>query len=355
MKKRIRLIAGIAILCLLLAIGITFSVLEYQRHPSQNKEAFSSLEKTKEVILFIGDGMGFNEVKTTEIRKQHSMSFSSFPVQGKVSTCSLALFTPTDSAASASALATGRKYNNGEIAWHHSKDISSISEYAKSLGKGVGIVTTDSLSGATPAAFSSHAKKRGDTNTIIHSQIESNIDLFLGAGRDTYLAYQSSFEEAGYRFFTSKEELTSESQKRIGTFSKVGYDDSLDEPTLKTLTRYAILSMEEQCPNGYFLMIEGAHIDKMSHDNNLEEMMNYLDGFSSSVREAIDLLEDKDYTVMVTADHETGKMSEAGIYHSKGHTSADVPYYIKSSKPWPTKFPKKIDNTAVYQILLKLL
>lgn len=71
------------------------------------------------------------------------MIFESFDYQGYMTTFSNAIFSPTDSAAAATAMATGQKVNNGEISKHKNENLLTISEYAKSLNKGIGIVTTD--------------------------------------------------------------------------------------------------------------------------------------------------------------------------------------------------------------------
>ena len=89
-------------------------------------------------------------------------------------------------------------------------------------------MTTDTLSGATPAAFSAHAKDRGDKATIIDCQINSDIDIFLGAGLTTwdgddvnYDMYRTQFEEKGYTFCDAYSELNLDSSKVIGAFSEI--------------------------------------------------------------------------------------------------------------------------------------
>ena len=113
--------------------------------------------------------MGENHIKISSLFLDVEPIFNSFNKDGYVTTFSKNLFIPTDSAAAATALATGKKVNNKEIAYHKGEYIDSISDYAKSQGYGVGIVTTDSLAGATPAAFSSNASNRSNTDEIINS------------------------------------------------------------------------------------------------------------------------------------------------------------------------------------------
>lgn len=326
-----------------------------------NKNDYSFLEgKSNKVVLFIGDGMGENHIKVSSLFLEKEPIFSSFGKDGYVSTFSKQLFIPTDSAAAATALATGKKVNNREIAYHKNEIIDSISDYAKSLGYGVGIVTTDSLDGATPASFSSNAKDRSNTEEIIASQLQSNIDLFLGSGYDIYANYKDNFREKGYNFISKYSELTLTNKKLIGAFSKINnYNTDNNLPTLPILTEYAINYFENNFPNGYFLMIEGAHIDKMSHDNNIFEMIKYFDEFNNSIKIAYEKLSSKaNASIIVTSDHETGKLQYTEnvtsisnkLYKSSGHTSRKVKYFMYNKNNIFDKVNKKIDNTDIYKI-----
>ena len=73
----------------------------------------------------------------------------------------------TDSAASGTALSSGYKTNNGFVGMTPEKEaLRSIAEEARDSGRSVGIITTDSLTGATPAAFSAHVPSRGMASEI---------------------------------------------------------------------------------------------------------------------------------------------------------------------------------------------
>lgn len=328
-----------------------------------NKPAkYVNLLPANKCVLFIGDGMGENHIKNAEAYLGKKMCFNDFEKQGYVVTDSLDLFGPTDSAAAASAMATGKKYKNSSIAYDN-KNIQSISEYAKSIGLGVGIITTDDLSGATPAGFSAHAKKRGDTIDIILSQIESKVDLFLGSGYNTYYPYKEQIEEKGYKFINNLSELKMTNEKILASFENVSYHNNNDYcPTLLDLVKYAYSYFEYNFPNGYFLMIEEAHIDKRSHSNELFSMINHVNVLDEAVSFMYQALQNDNYFLMVTADHETGKLDynvnietyNNNMFHSKGHTSRNVPYYISSSQNI-TCITKIIDNTEIYQIYYELI
>lgn len=357
----ITLILAFVLICSTVLGCIIFTLSSRKK----NDFDFSSLNgSVTKAVLFIGDGMGENHIKNTEEYYGEAAFMTSFNTKGYVTTYSNAVFSPTDSAAAGSALSTGKKFDNGEIARHNGKDVQTISEIAKSRGLGVGIITTDSLSGATPSAFSSHANNRGDEDDIIKGQISSGINLFLGAGKSAYTKYESSFTGVGYTFITDYSNLSAADGKIIGSFSSVVSENGTNaSPTLEMLTEFALDYFEENFPDGYFLMIEGAHIDKKSHSNEVFEMMKYLKSFDNSIRLAYNKLQSQNSLLLVTADHETGglkyesdknKISNS-LYTRSSHSSKNVPYFlhIKPNKPIDVNsvFKKTVDNTDVFKII----
>ena len=345
---------------------IILSTIVISRNIKTIKNDYSFLEgKSNKVVLFIGDGMGENHIKISSLYLDKEPLFNSFSKNGYVSTFSKQLFLPTDSAAAATAMATGKKVNNKEISYHKGNKIETISEYAKNLGYGVGVITTDNLFGATPASFSAHAAKRNNTDEIIASQLSSNIDLFLGSGYDTYINYREKFEENGYDFISKYSNLNITDHKILGSFTKINnYDTDNNLPTLPKLTEFAIDYFEENYPNGYFIMIEAAHIDKESHDNNIFEMINYFDEFNNSINVAYEKLSNEsNASIIVTADHETGKLTNTEnvfninnkLYKSKGHTHKKVKYYMYNKRNIFNEVDKNIDNTDIYKICKSLI
>ena len=126
--------------------------------------------------------------------------------------------------------------------------------------------------------------------------------------------------------------------------------------------------METNFPDGYFLVIECGHIDKMSHNSNIFEMMEYLENFDKAINDTYETLkEDENCTIIVTSNHETGGLNYNGeakddinsmdlITHD-GHTLVDVPYYIHFGNDEMNNYflPDIIDNTDIYKICKALL
>lgn len=367
LRKRTKIIVAILSILMLIAVSVlgAFIGIKVQRKNQQNTMDFSSLvSSANKTVLFIGDGMGENHIKVASAFYEKEMFMTSFEKKGFVSTFSNSLVSPTDSAAAASALATGQKFDNKEVSRHNGIDVETISEIAKKTGIGVGIVTTDSLDGATPASFSSHANRRGDSDEIIKGQIESQIDLFLGAGKNTYDNFQSEIEGKGFAYSSNLNEFSFAQRRVFGSFESVVSKDGTNlTPTLEMLTEFAIDFFETNFPNGYFLMIEGAHIDKKSHSNQIFEMVEYLNSFDQSIKLAHDKLSAQNgVSIIVTADHETGGLQfnnqtkeqiSNSLYTRTGHSSKDVPYFIffKPSKDVDLQTLKsKIDNTDIFKL-----
>ncbi len=366
MKKQKYKIGLYCLLMISIFCIVFFSAIFINRKVITTRYAFTDLyQQSSKVILFIGDGMGENHIEVAKEFLDKKMVFENFSYQGKMSTFSKSLFLPTDSAASATALATGTKVKNGSVSKKEDKNLEIITEYVKKLDKGVGIVTTDSLVGATPAAFSSHANNRSDTKDIIEGQINSNIDLFLGAGVASYASYKEVFVEKNYLFTNDFGELSVEDEKIFGVFEEISnYNHQDTKPTLPKLVSFAIDFMEANFSNGYFLLVEAAHIDKMSHAKDILKMISYLDELNNAVDEATKkTINQDDIAIIVTADHETGKLAipngqdiNSHLYKSKSHTKRKVKFFIQlPNNQKIQRFPSQIDNTDIYKICYQLI
>lgn len=320
-------------------------------------------QEIKNVILIIGDGMGENHVENavTYFELEQPSFFDGRT--GNLATKS-ADNEVTDSAAAATALATGNKVNNGEVARHDGKDLTSISELAKKAGKRVGVVTTDTLDGATPAAFSSHANNRSNSLDILRGQAVSGIDLFMGESSSTYTFYSSLFEENGYTLHFSQTGLENylQCEKLFVTLPNIRsqYAPNCEHHfQLKDMAAFAVEYLNND--DGYFLMIEGAYIDKYSHSNLLQEAMCETRSLFDTVEYLRGVVGD-DTAIIITADHETGKLEKGAtmyemsddLYGSSSHTNRDVPLFVHNFN-LQIKDNKTPQNTVVFDICKKLL
>ena len=362
------------VLALIISVSVVFGItvggIRLHRLNLSERYNFDYLMGgANKVILFVGDGMGDNHIKATEAYYEREMFFTSFKKHGHVSTASLDVLKSTDSASVATAFATGKKVHNKEISTLNTKELPNITEYLKSIGIGVGLVTTDILYSQTIAAYSSHTTDEANVNEIIVDQIRSDVDLFLGSGKSAYSAYKEVILANGYSYYNNHSKIDITKNKVFGVFNSAEEEKTNETiPSLDVLTNTAINFMETNYPDGYFLVIECGHIDKMSHNANIFDMMKYLYNFDKAIKDAYDLLKnDESVSIIVAANHETGGLSYNGetkdqinsmdlITHD-GHTLVDVPYYIYFGNDKINQYflPEVIDNTDIYKICKALL
>jgi alkaline phosphatase len=166
----------------------------------------SSTDCPKNIILIIVDGGGFNHIDAADYYtdgKKGSQPYEKFPVKLAVTTYPAGgSYEPkktaenfnyvrsgfTDSAAAATALATGVKTNNGEIGLNvNGQKIENVIEKCEKLGMSTGVVTTVPISHATPAGFVAHKKSRNGYDEIAREMInESRLNVLFGCGNPLF-------------------------------------------------------------------------------------------------------------------------------------------------------------------------
>jgi len=298
----------------------------------------------KNVILLIGDGMGFNHIEWMEEEYgiDEAYMFSMTDSHGKSQTRS-SNSPVTDSAAGATALSCAVRTNNGAIGVFAQDSFGvayvpmNLSELAHSYGKMTGIVTSDTNHGATPGGFSAHVYDRDEGEEITRQQIEeSDLDLIWSASSG--LVNDEYANEYGWTLIDTLAEFEAleEGTRSFGQFAGEIWNENTgaDSPNLSTLTTKAIDMLDDD-EDGFFLMVEGAHIDKHSHSNNEEGMKIAAKEFDMAVKAAIEYAKaDGDTLVVITADHETGAIKPDGDsfkFTSGSHSAADVPLLVYGS------------------------
>ena len=316
----------------------------------------------RNVIFFIGDGMGFEHVKAAGMYangQEGTLSFENFAYQGQLTTHP-ADFSITDSAAAATAIATGEKVNNGVISVALPGDgleLQTLLEYFKAQGKMTGLLSTAYISHATPAAFGAHEPSRNNYTQIVNdyfSQTRPNL-LLGGANSSVSGMTEAKAQGAGYTVLSDRAGLealdtniytdqdnTFISGQFPGPDSHMPYEYSqsgeyADLPHLAEMTATALDILDNDA-DGFFLMVEGGRIDHAAHDNRIEDVVFETVAFDEAVRQAIDWAAGRsDTLIVVTADHETGGLTvlqsngqgtfPTVSFSSSGHTAANVPIY----------------------------
>lgn len=296
-------------------------------------------QQAKYVFYFIGDGMGLNQVNTTEMylgEKQgrigtEPLCFASFPVAGMATSYS-ATNSITDSSAGGTALATGVKTYNGAIGVDANKErVMSVAERAKRAGKKVGVTTSVSIDHATPAAFYGHQPDRSMYYEIALQLPEAGFDFYAGSGflkpartfdkKDAPSIYPI-FEQAGYTIARGLDEYKAKAdgagkmilmQKEGANSSSLPYaiDRSEGDLTLAQITESAIDFLSRDNKKGFFLMVEGRKIDWACHSNDPATMVKEVIDMDNAVRVAYEFYKKhpKETLIVITADHETGGLA----------------------------------------------
>jgi len=359
----------------------------------------SGPRRVKNVILFIGDGMTIaNRTAArvlskgiTEGKYQGRLAFDDMPSTAMIGTSGSDSLI-TDSANSMSAYTTGHKTAVNAMGVYVSRasdnlshpKVETIAELIKRKTKmSVGIVSDAELQDATPGAMVAHTRRRADKQYIADQLLASKAEVILGGG-SAYFYPQSSkgskrkdennlvetFKADGYQVALTKQELIAASEnkntkKLFGVFHPDNMDGSLDrlflkkntvpqypnQPDLTEMTQSAIDVLSRN-PNGFFLMVEAALIDKFNHPLDWERAAFDTIMLSNAVQVAKDFAKTHpDTLIIVTPDHtHSGSISGVVNDDKSGPLREKVGIYADAGYPNYPKadiqgYPNKIDVT----------
>jgi alkaline phosphatase len=318
----------------------------------------------RNVILLIGDGMGQAHRFAAQLLaagRNGRLAMDRLPYLGQMGTTSAdAMSFVTDSAAAATAIATGAKTFNGSVSIdQNGRELTTILELARASGRSVGLVSTCQITDATPAAFAAHVPHRADQSEVARQYIDRNrVDVILGGGAAHWYPWGATLppaltadascrgigadgdlvalaRETGYEFVADATGLCASLDQRrrkpggplLGLFaaqeffvqSAEGFGAVYDPPVALADLTSAAIEILDQNPRGFFLMVEESAIDRMAHRNNAPLMLKGVLELDRAVQVALAFADRApDTLVVVTADHECGGLAVAG--------SQDQPY-----------------------------
>jgi alkaline phosphatase len=366
------------------------------------RSAQPSSGSAKNVILMISDGCGYNHIQATDYYRGSAAVYETFPVQLGMTTYPFGSseqpggYDParmwqdfdystgsltTDSAAAATALASGVKTLNGAIAVDpDGTPVETVTERAESLGKATGIVTTVPWSHATPAVFASHAQSRDDYAAIARQMIQdSTVDVIMGAGNpdfdnngdpavndalyvggdalwgaltDSDPATPAVADADGdgspdpWTLLQTKADFAQLATAKVtptrvcgtaqvyGTLQQSREGSALADPftvplnttvpDLATMVKGALNVLDED-PDGFFLMVEGGAVDWASYFGETGRMIEEQSAFDEAVDAVVKWVLDhggwEQNLLVVTADHETGMLWGTGSGGLSGATA----------------------------------
>jgi alkaline phosphatase len=314
--------------------------------------AIPAADEPLSIILMIGDGMGFNHVelaRLVEVGEYGSLNMQNSDWNASSTTYS-ANAAVTDSAAAGTALATGTKTNNGVVGEDPSLNpLETILEYAQTLNKSTGVVSTCYIVDATPASFMTHTSNRGNYLDIAQQIVDSNVEVLLGGGTIYFNGSQiSTMVSNGYSVVYNRTDLANvASGKVFGLFASDYMDYEYDrdysvQPSIAEMTNKSI-ELLSQDPDGFFLMVEGGKIDLAAHAT--DKVRDALDtiAFDKAVAVAKEYVEAHSNTILiVTADHET-----MGLVVQSHNLSSELPGNLPTEAERRTLRAERASNVTV--------
>lgn len=304
----------------------------------------------RNVVVLQGDGMSIAHrelVRLATLGQDGELAMDSLPVAGWVHTDPAdPEATVTDSAAAATAFATGvRTYNGAVGVDRYGRPVTSLLEEARASGRATGLVTTSQVTDATPAAYGAHVRDRDDQSVIARQYLlRSRPDVVLGGGEDWWLPagdpgawpdnpatdpteesrgtqgdLVAKAERLGYEHVSTAAELAaSRSPKLLGLFANeemfehrnegegAVYDPSVPLPAMTTKA----LEVLSEDPEGFFLVVEEEGVDEMAHHNNAHLTITAGQALDAAVQVVLEFAaENPDTLVLVVGDHETGGLA----------------------------------------------
>ncbi|MEU8789215.1 alkaline phosphatase [Streptomyces sp. NPDC048643] len=377
----------------------------------------------KNVIFINGDGMGAAARQAARLHLTGPggrLAMDKLPVSGQLTTePDDPKAVVTDSAAAATAWATGEKTYNGAISVDvDGNPLATLGQQAKAAGKATGLVTTAQVTDASPAAFFSNTANRSAQDEIARQYIEvSKPDVILGGGEDWWLPAGSAgafkdqpaedpseaskgtkgdlvkkARKAGYAYVNSADQLSrAKNGKLLGLFANEEMFQQRSEGQgdvyspvvgLSTMTGKALGTLDKN-KKGFFLMVEEEGVDEFAHANNGARLLQSMQELEKTVAVArAYVATHSDTLLVITGDHETGGLaveeSDAADESGTGVSAEDGPFSIRGSEKnfyidWTTsghtgvdvpvtavgplsdRFTGKHPNTHVYDVLSQAL
>jgi alkaline phosphatase len=326
MKKRLRRLLTTT----LAAVAIVLVAASLIKSP-----AGQAPSAPKYIFIFLADGGGTTQMEITRqynryIHNEGVAIIDKIIKQGTLGllTTHAGDFLSTDSAAAATALASGCKGKNAVLSICADGSVPrTVMEVAKEKGMRVGLVTNAPIYDASPAAFISHVENRRNYSAILDQYLKMAPDLLLGGGRDYFLPKGQvggerkdevdlikAFVSKGYQYVSDKNELERIKQgKVLGLFSLQDMSFEIDrdkktEPSVYDMTEAAIRVLNNGNSRGFVVFIESENVDTAGHLNDVASVIHDYREFDRAVGLAYEFYRNhpQETLILVTADHETG-------------------------------------------------
>jgi alkaline phosphatase len=336
--------------------------------PTSEQDVADGVNTPKNIIMIVSDGMGpayttayrnymdnpdTPEVETVILDEFFVGNASTYPapVSGYV----------TDSAAAATALASGVKSYNGAIGVDVNKQpVQSVMQLAKRQGMRTGLAVTSQIVHATPAAYVAHNESRQNYNAIADNFFDNRVnghfvaDVMLGGGRQYFEREDrdvtAEFIDNGYQYVDTYNKLATlpAGSNVLGLFAPVALPWVLDDKRqnrLAYMTQNAIKHLEND--KGFFLLVEASQVDWAGHVNDIAAAMGEMHDLDLTLQYLKDYVKTHpDTLVVLTADHSTG-----GLTVGANGKYLWEPEWLKNLAASPSSIAKELanqDNAITY-------
>lgn len=299
------------------------------------------LIRPKNIIIFVADGMGFAHLSLARAMNNNTSrkpAWDRFTAFGWHHPHPIGSYL-TDSAASATAFATGVDTRNGAIGVDaDGKPVTNLYEIADQHGYRTGIVTDSFIWDATPAAFVTHADNRSDATNILNQLAASKLEVLFGelenAGKGGVPSWDNTVKLLEERFTMLGADLGNQQQmkgsnthssKPIAAIFKIGQiKDLQSNPTLGKMTEKALKHLSSD-KRPFLLLVESEEPDSASHGNNTKRLIRGMASIEYSLNLILDFIEKNNNTLVIfLSDHETGGL----VLGSKGSNKKIKPLWV---------------------------
>jgi alkaline phosphatase len=320
----------------------------------------------KNIIVIVSDGCGLSLQTLSRWYKGDDLQVDQMTA-GSVKTWA-ANSVITGSAAAASAFATGFKVDEPHISvgpapekklssyqwplpseYLSYRPLATVLEGAKLQGKSTGLIATQTISAATPAAQAAHVHSRSDETQIIEQQVYQNIDVVFGGGKNNLTTSRrdgenlvDTLKKHGYQWVETRDQMLGITTGKVwGLFAPKTMQAEIDriemaptEPRFPEMVQKAI-DILSQNNKGFFLFAEASQTDNGNHWNDPIWSIGDFLAFDEAVRIAVEFAKADGHTaVLAFPDHNCGGLSIGSAADDKrrGNDEATVEHLLNPLK-----------------------